>query len=72
MVLLQPSLVLVDHGHFQYNSVCLGLAVAGASAVASGTRRGGERVKNWNFMSVNPAVIMAIFDANFCRTPSPL
>lgn len=42
MVLLQPSLVLIDHGHFQYNSVCLGLAMAGAAAVAGGQRRGGE------------------------------
>lgn len=42
MVLLQPSLVLVDHGHFQYNSVCLGLAMAGAAAVSSGKRRGGK------------------------------
>lgn len=24
-VLLQPSLILIDHGHFQYNSVMLGL-----------------------------------------------
>ncbi|CAB1115447.1 unnamed protein product [Ectocarpus sp. CCAP 1310/34] len=40
MVLLSPSLVLVDHGHFQYNCVCLGLAVAAAAAVASGKRRG--------------------------------
>ncbi|CBJ33201.1 Dolichyl pyrophosphate Man9GlcNAc2 alpha-1,3-glucosyltransferase, family GT57 [Ectocarpus siliculosus] len=43
MVLLSPSLVLVDHGHFQYNCVCLGLAVAAAAAVASG-KRGGELV----------------------------
>ena len=43
MILLQPALVLIDHGHFQYNSVCLGLAMAGAVAVASGDRRGGER-----------------------------
>lgn len=42
MALLQPSLVLIDHGHFQYNSVCLGLAIAGAVAVSSGQRRGGE------------------------------
>eukprot|EP00903_Cladosiphon_okamuranus_P013142 g12256.t1 len=40
LVLLQPSLVLIDHGHFQYNSVCLGLAMAGAAAVAGGQRRG--------------------------------
>ncbi len=44
MVLLQPSLVLIDHGHFQYNSVCLGLAMAAAAAVAGGKRRGGEAV----------------------------
>lgn len=42
MALLQPALVLIDHGHFQYNSVCLGLAMAGAVAAASGDRRGGE------------------------------
>ncbi|KAK9462940.1 glycosyl transferase [Lipomyces oligophaga] len=28
MVLLQPSLILIDHGHFQYNSVMLGFAIA--------------------------------------------
>lgn len=44
MVLLQPALVLIDHGHFQYNSVCLGLAMAAAAAVAGGKRRGGETV----------------------------
>lgn len=42
MVLLQPSLVVIDHGHFQYNSVCLGLAMGGAAAIAGGGRRGGE------------------------------
>ena len=26
-VLLQPALVLTDHGHFQYNSVALGFTV---------------------------------------------
>ena len=25
--LIQPSLILIDHGHFQYNSVCLGLSL---------------------------------------------
>jgi alpha-1,3-glucosyltransferase len=33
MVLLQPSLILIDHGHFQYNSCSLGLAMAGAVAL---------------------------------------
>ena len=27
VVLLQPALILVDHGHFQYNCIALGLAV---------------------------------------------
>ena len=33
LVLLQPALVLIDHGHFQYNSVSLGLAVGGVAAI---------------------------------------
>ncbi|KAI9032267.1 glycosyl transferase [Hyaloraphidium curvatum] len=28
LVYLQPALILIDHGHFQYNAVMLGLAVA--------------------------------------------
>ena len=30
-ILLQPSLILIDHGHFQYNTVMLGLSVASFS-----------------------------------------
>jgi alpha-1,3-glucosyltransferase len=29
LALIQPSLILIDHGHFQYNSVSLGLALWG-------------------------------------------
>ena len=28
LLLLQPSLLMIDHGHFQYNGVCLGLSLA--------------------------------------------
>lgn len=31
--LLAPALVLIDHGHFQYNGLCIVLALAGASLI---------------------------------------
>ncbi len=33
IILTQPALVLIDHGHFQYNSVSLGFALWGIVAV---------------------------------------
>lgn len=36
LCLSPPCLVLIDHGHFQYNCVCVGLAIAGAAAIADG------------------------------------
>mmetsp|Transcript_21119 Transcript_21119/g.39023 ORF Transcript_21119/g.39023 Transcript_21119/m.39023 type:complete len:638 (+) Transcript_21119:41-1954(+) len=36
VLLCSPALVLVDHGHFQYNSVMLGLSVAAFTAVIRG------------------------------------
>ena len=33
LLLLQPSLILIDHGHFQYNCVSLGLALWGVLGV---------------------------------------
>lgn len=35
-VLLQPATILVDHGHFQYNTVMLGLVVASLDAILAG------------------------------------
>lgn len=35
-VLLQPANMLIDHGHFQYNTVMLGLAVASISSMLAG------------------------------------
>lgn len=35
-VLLQPATILIDHGHFQYNTVMLGLAVASLDAILAG------------------------------------
>ncbi|KJE96180.1 hypothetical protein, variant [Capsaspora owczarzaki ATCC 30864] len=33
MILLQPGLILIDHGHFQYNCISLGLALLAIVAV---------------------------------------
>ena len=35
-VLIQPATILVDHGHFQYNTVMLGLVVASLDAILAG------------------------------------
>lgn len=35
VLLLQPGLILIDHGHFQYNCASLGLALWGIVAVTS-------------------------------------
>ena len=40
LMLLQPSMVIIDHGHFQYNSISLGLALFGVVAV----------VHNWDLV----------------------
>ena len=32
-ILMQPATILIDHGHFQYNTVMLGFVVAGMSSV---------------------------------------
>jgi len=35
-ILMQPATLLIDHGHFQYNTVMLGLLVATMSSILSG------------------------------------
>lgn len=35
-ILMQPATILVDHGHFQYNTVMLGLAVAALECLLAG------------------------------------
>ncbi|XP_024038462.1 probable dolichyl pyrophosphate Man9GlcNAc2 alpha-1,3-glucosyltransferase isoform X2 [Citrus clementina] len=35
MLLLNPCLILIDHGHFQYNCISLGLTVAAIAAILS-------------------------------------
>lgn len=35
MILLQPCAILIDHGHFQYNCISLGLTVGAIAAVIS-------------------------------------
>lgn len=41
-LLLQPALILVDHGHFQYNCVSLGLALGAQALTLSATDDGGS------------------------------
>ncbi|XP_027358748.1 probable dolichyl pyrophosphate Man9GlcNAc2 alpha-1,3-glucosyltransferase [Abrus precatorius] len=36
MLLLNPCLILIDHGHFQYNCISLGLTVGAVAAILSG------------------------------------
>jgi alpha-1,3-glucosyltransferase len=35
-ILLQPATILIDHGHFQFNTVMLGLVVASLDAILAG------------------------------------
>lgn len=35
-ILMQPSTILIDHGHFQYNTVMLGLVVASLESIFAG------------------------------------
>ncbi|KAF2109460.1 glucosyltransferase [Lophiotrema nucula] len=35
-VLMQPATILIDHGHFQYNTVMLGFALASISSMVAG------------------------------------
>jgi len=39
VVLFQPALLLIDHGHFQFNGIGLGLSALAAAAAAAGDRR---------------------------------
>lgn len=34
-LLLQPALLLIDHGHFQYNCISLGMTAAAAAAIVA-------------------------------------
>ncbi|GAB4815387.1 hypothetical protein N2152v2_002433 [Parachlorella kessleri] len=36
LMVLNPALIVIDHGHFQYNGISLGLAAGAAAAIASG------------------------------------
>ncbi|KAG0496657.1 hypothetical protein HPP92_001348 [Vanilla planifolia] len=36
MILLNPCLILIDHGHFQYNCISLGLTLGAVAAILSG------------------------------------
>lgn len=62
-LLLQPALVLVDHGHFQYNCVSLGLAL-GAQALAAHPRAAAERLRPL-LRTLLPAAVLFCLSLNF-------
>jgi len=37
LMLLSPGFILIDHGHFQFNGISLGLALLGATMICSGS-----------------------------------
>jgi alpha-1,3-glucosyltransferase len=48
-LLLQPAFVLIDHGHFQYNNISLGLAAAAVAAIARGAHVTGSVLYTLSF-----------------------
>ncbi|KAE8914427.1 putative dolichyl pyrophosphate Man9GlcNAc2 alpha-1,3-glucosyltransferase [Phytophthora fragariae] len=36
LILLQPAILLIDHGHFQYNNVCLGFTALSVALIMQG------------------------------------
>jgi len=49
LTLMQPGLILIDHGHFQYNNVCLGLAGLAAACMVHGQGVTGGRIAAWDY-----------------------
>ena len=45
LITLQPGLVMVDHGHFQYNSVSLGLTMLAAAFLVDENPSGTVRLR---------------------------
>ncbi|KAL1990540.1 hypothetical protein VTN49DRAFT_6379 [Thermomyces lanuginosus] len=72
-VLLQPATILIDHGHFQYNTVMLGLVVASLESILTGRLRlaCGFFVGALNFkqMSLYYAPVMFCFLLGTCIFP---
>jgi alpha-1,3-glucosyltransferase len=51
-----PGLLLIDHGHFQYNGVCIGLAIAGCSFICYQAR---DQKSAW-IMDVTGSVLFCL------------
>ena len=43
LVLINPTLILIDHGHFQYNSLSLGLAQLAIGCILTAANGGNKR-----------------------------
>jgi alpha-1,3-glucosyltransferase len=69
MAVMSPALVIIDHGHFQFNCVCLGLAAwavamlaRGHANISQGDRRGevgGSRLA-WSDLTGSAIFVMAM------------
>ena len=61
--MLQPALILIDHGHFQYNTVALGLALWSFTMASGGSSDVNENNNNQRFTflrSIRPDLVACV------------
>lgn len=64
-VLVNPAAVVIDHGHFQYNCISLGLALGGAACIALNRRLLGKGMLTWR----GPVSRVLLLHLYCCATP---
>lgn len=72
-ILMQPATILIDHGHFQYNTVMLGLIVAAISSMIAGRNLWAciffVGALGFKQMALFYALIVAAYLAGSCVSP---